>query len=219
MSAPRFVALTGPPQAGKGELRPVFDRLGLRFINLNEVGYRARMLAGTHRPAYDRLVPGCLHDNGRHRVDYFARLAEQPELALHVLDGLEIPLILDALTGILAELPDDGVITLLNWEYWHRALPFMRSQPFQHVLLLACEDRHAWYARLNARAVSRGWTGPRIPDAQLEQMIGAARCSLTEITATIGRHLRPYDYTAVNTSADDWGAAELERTLRRLGWI
>ena len=207
-----LIALTGAPQSGKSELGPLIDGLeNVQYFNLNQRGYKLRRKGSEHRYFYDSVVPDCIHDNGRFRAEYYMTIMQNRRLIDQILE-FEVPKIQAYAEEIITD-QTEGDIIVASWEYW--PMIFKKVTP-DHVMYLHCTDQSKWYEKLRKRAKDRGYVGPPIPDAVLNQMMSAAKYDPNGMLSDIQSSIPPERLTIIDTSPDDWNQGAVMKAARKL---
>lgn len=207
----KLIALTGSPQSGKTENLETITSAGFTFVNANDVGDAMRAEGSPLRKtAFEKFVPrhGAFSPEGKRNTAYFMHIAEHPD-HLKLLWEIERD---ETITFIQKSLTEsaDGFTTLINYEYWHWLLPFITPDLIIH--LECSEEVHC--NRLNERAKVRGYHGPRIGYDKLIQLLQASQIAPQQIRQ--GLSTFDGEIITVDTSTNDWGAANLTAVLQQL---
>lgn len=196
----KIIGLAGSIQSGKTELEHVYSEFGLKFINLNLEGDRAR--SSYMKPLFEELVPGGFMPNGKKNVNFYGKVAQTPGMFDHIM-SIELPIIQEyALNSIKNN--HSGTL-LLSWEYLYLLAPVIN---FDKIILLNCQDQDVWFRRLAIRSAERGLPNPPM-DFLLDVL---EKNGLTTIVSTTIKTW-PTECLVVDTSTDDWGAENLRRAL------
>jgi len=202
------IALAGPPQSGKTENSVTFINTGWLFINLNETGDALRRIGGSLRPAFESLTPGepILDSAGKRQVAYYKAVQRDPSV-LQEFTILELPHIIKAAEASLAM---EGNL-VLSWEQWELIAGQIQVDHF-----LFLDSGTAWIERLRRRAYKRGYTGQPLPDEVLVELMTASGFSPSQMLKTLVEKVGRDRVIVVDTSADDWGAENIQRALTTL---
>jgi dephospho-CoA kinase len=200
------IGLTGLPQSGKTELEQVFVSCGFTFLNLNRiVGGNMRCAESPLRPRYDELVPKGIRPDGKHSLEYYACLANDPGLIEKILE-MEEPRCIEEANRLV----QSGEKIVVNWEYHFRNLG---SIPLDHLLVLNCFDESVWFERLRIRAQSRATIEREFDSDLIRQFMAAALYEWSRFETALATC--PFPYTVLDTSASDWGEKNLRRELAK----
>lgn len=190
-------------QSGKQELRPRFEELGWRFVDLNDLVDELHRRDQATFYAQLGLAP-YLQDSGRETADYYRMIAE--DFSLHrAAQDHELSYVIQRLRDLWPQLEGRVVV---NWGYVYQLI---RHLPFDHVMVFEA-GRSVWCERVRRACRRIGWSDTDMTDAQIDQFARAIEMEPTEISAC-AREIMPERWSTFDTSAEDWGASSLEQAL------
>lgn len=199
----RIIGLTGPVQNGKIQLTPVFQALGWKFIDLNDAVYDARPKGTAEYDRLNRMIPGCLDDEGVETGRFYQQIT--PEGYRQLLTGYTKQVREAAERACIYRRPHERIV--LSWEYLSR---ISSSLPLDHMLLFHSE-RNTWYRRMKQRVAEISGRAPS--DEWLDQLIHTLDVDperiLEEATAAMGRDR----LTLVDVTPEGWGEQNLRAVL------
>lgn len=208
------VGLTAPFQHGKTELRPVIEQEGWKFVDVNDFQNSLRLPGTERRARYERLIPGCLDDEGGETLIYYRNIANVPTVRAELLPE-ELPLVAEMVRHRIQK-AQPGEKIVLSWELWHRILSMVHPQ---HMLIFH-QPHERWFDRVHRRIGERGWGDWTPDDAELVRVIEAMDADPRKNEPLIIKRMSEFskkpcsDVTVLDVSPEDWAAPTLLSLLR-----
>lgn len=197
--AKSLIALTWSAQSGKTELAHVFNSVDwCKFVNLNEYGYKIRQANSPDRAFYDWLIPWCLRDDGKYKIEYYLRLLQDWSIIDRII-GFEVPRIKEKI-DLLLDTQCSWWTLVLSWEYWNMVLSDISPTS---LMILDCVDKNVWFNRLRARIASRWYVWDFISDETLEAMMRSAKFHPNQLITEVRKVIPNSQITMIDTS-DYW---------------
>lgn len=206
----RMIGATGAFQQGKQEVGGVWTALGFHFVDVNkyvnEVHVRDRFCF------YNGLGLATLglREDGSETLFYFQRLMRNPEIHRRV-QAHEVEYVIERLLEDLPKIANDRIV--ISWGYMFQLLDSFR---FDHVVLFEAAPE-VWLNRVRRVFERLGHSGDSVTDVEIVELATAIEMNPDMIRSVVQTKCLDR-WSRLDTSGDDWGAADLQDIITRNGW-